>query len=223
MVGRTLRLAFRHPDAPTVDATGEPEGPGATAPELEFSAYTEDCRLFGRLRFDGDRLTDMLNALDELVLVDVMVESLAGDRTFEASELAVGRDELIAVEASGPRGNPDRRVRVRPFPIGARLGPYQVRGYAHVTPGADPIVAIRRRRPIVPITEATIEYSLAGTLVRRRTSTLLFNRLLADWIVPSVDEAIEYPELPISADKGPLTKDFTGQIHVDPWVDEAAS
>lgn len=215
-IGRTLRLVFG--SAPAIPA--EPIDPPRVdlQPEIEFSAYTEDCRLFGHLRLDGERLTDMLNGLDELVLIDAMVESLNDGTAYEVDELVVMRDELVAVEASGPRGNPARRVRVRQFPIGAKLGPYLVRGYVHVTPGANPLLAVRRKRVMVPLTEATIEYQRGATRIQRRSSTILFNRELADWIAPTVDEAIEYPDMPIAKeDKGPLAKDFTGQILFEPW------
>jgi hypothetical protein len=215
IIGRTLRLVFGSPPA----ISPEPIDPPRVdlRPEIEFSAYTEDFRLFGHLRLEGERLTDMLNTFDQLVLIDAMVESLSDGTAFEVDELVIARDELVAVEASGPRGNPSRRVRVRPFPIGAKLGPYLVRGYVHVTPGADPVLAVRRKRVMVPLTEATIEYQRGATRIQRRSSTILFNRELADWILPTVDEAIEYPDIPISKDQGPLTKDFTGQILLEPW------
>jgi hypothetical protein len=217
VIGRTLRLVFGPPPAITpqpIDSSLVELGP-----EIEFSAYAEDSRIFGHLRLAGERLTDMLNTVDKLLLVDVMVESLTDGHAFEAKELVISRDELLAVEASGPRGNPSRRVRVRPFPIGAKLGPYLVRGYVHVTPGADPVLAVRRKRSIVPLTDAAIEYQSGGIRIQRRSSTILFNRELADWILPTVDEAIEYPDIPISKDQGPLTKDFTGQILLDWWTD----
>jgi hypothetical protein len=216
LVGRTLRLVFGQP-APAIPAEPMDPRPIELRPEIEFSAYTEDFRLFGHLRLEGERLTDMLNGLDELILIDAMVESLTDGMAYEVDELAVMRDELVAVEASGPRGNPARRVRVRPFPIGVKLGPYLVRGYVHVTPGANPVLAVRRKRLMVPLTEATIEYQRGGTRIQRRSSTILFNRELADWIAPTVDEAIEYPDIPIAVDHSPLAKDFTGQILLEPW------
>ena len=213
VIGRTLRLVFgRVALSPNPI---DPFLPVPATPEIAFSAYAEDCRLSGHLRLATERLSDMLNSVDELVLVDVLVESLIDGHTFEAKELLVARDELVAVEASGPRGNPQRRIRVRPFPIGVKLGPYLVRGYVHVSPGANPLVAVRRKRPMVALTEATIEYQSHGSQVQRRSSTILFNRLLVDWIAPTVDEAIEYPDLPISKDQGPLMKDFTGSILLD--------
>lgn len=222
LVGRTLRLMFG--TRSSEDVPQETTGPVAAAilRDIEFSAYTEECRLYGRIGLDGERLTDMLNELDEIVLFGVMVQSLTDDRAYEVDEIAVARDDLVVVEATGPRGNPNRRVRVRPHPIGARLGPYLVRGYVHITPGADPLLAVRRKRVMVPLTEATIEYQSGGTQIRRQSSTLIFNRELADWILPTVDEAIEFPDLPISIDRGGLAKDFTGQLLLEPWAARSA-
>jgi hypothetical protein len=38
------------------------------------------------------------------------------------------------------------------------------------------------------------------------------NREQVDWIVPAIDEEVEMPDLPLSADKGRLVKDFTGAL-----------
>lgn len=46
--------------------------------------------------------------------------------------------------------------------------------------------------------------------------TVIVNRDHVDWIVEAVDEEVEMPEIPLSADpKGRLVKDFTGQLHFD--------
>ena len=101
-------------------------------------AYGEDCVLSGLVRMAADRLTDMLNEHDEYLLVNVLVEGLAGDRAVEVTEVLVRRDELFLVHAAGPRGNQDRRHRTRSHPVAVQLGPYHVRGYLHVLPGIDP-------------------------------------------------------------------------------------
>jgi hypothetical protein len=69
---------------------------------------------------------------------------------------------------------------------------------------------------MVPITDAWIEYSMGGRFQRVRVGTLLVNRQLVDWIVEAIDDEVEMPDIPLSAyPKGPLLKDFTGQLHVD--------
>jgi hypothetical protein len=215
-----LRLVFqRHGDStPPPDVDEAPPAP----PEVEFVAYGEDCVLSGRLAMPADRLTDLLNAHDQYVLVDVLVERLADGSAIEVHELAISRDEILVVHATGPRGNPSRRQRTRQHPIAVRLGPYEVRGYIHALPGSDPIDSLRRRNPMVPLTEAWVEYSAGGTVQRRHVSSLVINRELMDWAVEASDEEIQLPELPVSdEDRGPLVKDFTGLVlaDVDPDLD----
>lgn len=209
-IGRVLRLVMHRSTQGTPALEATPQEP--VYPEVEFSAYAEDCRLFGRIRLDAERLSDMLNAHDELVLVDVLVESLSDGVTHEVSEFSVGRDDLMVVEALGPRGNAQRRTRSRAHPLAVKLGPYEVRGYVHVTPGADILNAVRRRRPMVPLTEASITYVSGGVPQRHRAGTLIFNRECADWLALTDDEVVEFQDLPISKEAGPMVKDFTGQI-----------
>src|SRR5690606_9387347 len=122
-------------------------------PEVEFAAYAEDCRIFGFWRHGAERLSDALNEQDEYGLHDVLVAALDDGRGTELRELQVRRDDLIAVRAAGARGNPERRSRVRPSPITLKAGPYTIHGYVHGPPGADPLIQMRRRKPMVPLTE----------------------------------------------------------------------
>lgn len=210
-VGRILRLVFQRPASEPAEEPPPSGGPPAQ-PEVEFSAYGEDCRVYGRIQLAAERLSDMLNTHDQVLLVSVLVESLADGCTYAVDEVKIARDELLVVEALGPRGNPGRRTRTRPYPLAVKLGPYEVRGYVHVTPGADVLNAVRRRRPMVPLTDASISYVCGGALRRRHAATLLFNRECADWLALTDDEAIDFPELPFPVSAGPLVKDFTGQV-----------
>ena len=217
-IGRRLRVIFgtaSAPDPSTVDVA-TPAGP--LHPIVEFVAYGEDCLLSGRIRLAAERLSDMLNDHDEYELIDVMVESLDGPEAAEAQAVLVHRDEILLVHAVGPRGSQYRRQRTRPHPVAMQLGPYHVRGYLHALPGSDPLLAIRRRKPMVPITDAWVEFVVGGTRQRRQVGTLVVNREQIDWITSVVDEDIVVPEsldLPVAPDQGPLVKDFTGQIMID--------
>jgi hypothetical protein len=221
---RTLRLVLRRgPDPWAHDEVG------VSAPAhgslVEFVAYAEDCLLSGHVRLDADRLTDLLNGHNEYVLVDALVESLADSHAVEVKEVMVGRDELFLVHAVGPRGDPARRKRTRQHPLALQLGPYHVRGYFHGPPGSDPIAALRRRKPMVPLTEAWVEYQSGSVRQRRRVGTLVVNREQLDWVVEAKDEEVELPDLPLEFVKGPLLKDFTGDVFVahDAPTDEAAT
>ena len=156
-------------------------------------AYGEDCILSGRTVLDGDRLTDMLNENDEYALLGVMVERLDGGPPIEVAEVVVPRDELWLVHASRPRGNPERRHRTSQQHLAIKMGPYTVRGFYHALPGADPVAAIRRRKAMVPLTDARIEYAVAGEQREVRVDTVVVNRDLIEWVEVVEPDRIDFP------------------------------
>ncbi len=214
-IGRRLQVVFQgsgDADDPS-GISDEPLAPHrAPLPLVEFVAYAEDCILFGRVRLRADRLTDMLNHHDEIDLVDVMVERLDGLGAVQVKEVLVRREEILLVHATGPRGSQARRHRTRQHSLAMKLGPYEVRGNLHALPGTDPLLAIRRRRPMVPLTDAWIEYVAGGEHQHRRVAGLVVNRDQIDVIAHAFDEAVELPDLPVQGEPGPLVKDFTGNI-----------
>jgi hypothetical protein len=180
ILGRKMRLVFQQ----STSLPAELQTDAAASPMIQFSAWADDCRLSGMLALDGDRLSDMLNLYDELVLVDVLAQSLEGGPVTEIAELSITRDEILLVEASGPRGNPGRRRHMRPMPISVQLGEFGLRGNVHVTPGADPMVALSRRPPMVALTDAQLSYrDVLQPLTDAADATVLFN-----WrLVTSID------------------------------------
>ena len=212
-MGRRLRVVFNRTETDDVDpASIALDAHHLALPVLDFVAYAEDCVLFGRVRLAAERLTDMLNEHDEVLLIDVMAERLDGGGAIEVKEVLVKRDEILLVHATGPRGSVSRRQRTRQHPIAVVLGPYEVRGYLHALPGADPLASLRRRKPMVPLTEAWIEYAIGAVRQRRRVGAVVINREQIDVITHALDEEIELPDMPIGAEQGPLVKDFTGSI-----------
>lgn len=199
------------------DAPGDRHGPTARrAPSLEFVAYAEDCILSGRIRLEAERLTDMLNERDEILLSDVMVERHDATGTVEISEIVVARDEILLAQATGPRGSQARRRRTRQHPLVLRVGPYQVHGYFHERPGLEPLTAILRRQVMVPITDAWIEYPTDVGPHRVRVGAILVNRDHIDGVAHGDEQDILVPDLRIPTEQGPLLKDFTGMIIGDP-------
>ncbi|MEW6224387.1 MAG: hypothetical protein AB1627_07130 [Chloroflexota bacterium] len=211
----TLRRHLGGPaTAPAVDAARD-EAPEPLAPatrEVEFAGYAEDCRLFGFVRLADERMTDLLNEREELEVDSVLLVSLADGRATEAAGMAIRRDDLLAVRAAGPRGNPERRRRTRPSPVTLQAGPYVIRGYVHGPPGADPITQFRRRPPMVPLTEAWIEYVAAGEQHQARVGTIIVNRDQVDWIRVSKDAEVRLADLPAETTIDPRAKDLTGHI-----------
>jgi len=164
------------------------------------------------MRLTGDRMTDALNDSVEYALTDVMVVRLDTGLAMQAQDLTVARDEVLAVRASGPRGALAMRSRRRPYPVTLQTGPFVIHGYVHGLPGADPLQQVRRRKSMVPFTEAWIEYQSAGQHHRARVGTIIVNRELWDWIRMSRDEEVRLPGLPAEAKPDPHAKDMTGYI-----------
>jgi hypothetical protein len=197
--GRRLRLVLWQPDDGGLANPGHDES--VDLPEVDFVAYAEDGRLSGRIRLDTARLSDMLNEHDEFQLDGVLAERLPDGGTMVVPEFVVERDELILVLATGPRGDRARRMPTEPHAIALRAGPYLVTGDIHAAHGVDPIVFFRRRRPMVPLTDATIEYRTARGPVREYAGTIVVNRDQLDW-VRTVTAGAERSELPgIGADR----------------------
>jgi hypothetical protein len=202
------------------DPKAEPEEPTSRdvrgrggVREVEFSAYTADCRVFGFLHLGAERLSDALNELDEVHLDSVLLVALEDNRAIEVRDLVVARDELIAVRASGPRGNAARRVRTRPSPVAVQAGPYMVRGYVHGPPGGDPLRRFRSQRPMVPLTEAWIEYEAGGSPHRARVGPLIVNTAFVDWVERAKETDVRV-DLPVEMRIDPRAKDMTGHVRI---------
>ena len=190
-IPRRLLVAFTRSGPAT--ETQDPAAAAALGDEVDFFAYGEDCILSGRTILDGDRLTDMLNEHDEYALIGVMVERLDGGQPMEVAELVVPRDEVWMVHASGPRGDSARRHRTLQQHVAIKMGPYQVRGFYHALPGTDPVAAIRRRKAMVPLTAARIEFTAGGEKRDVRVDTVIVNRDLMEWVEAIEPDRIDFP------------------------------
>jgi hypothetical protein len=161
------------------------------APLLRFEAFLVGERLFGWVRLDADRLTDLLNAHDELHLYRASFESLVDRSTRQVDELVVPRASVIGVAVSGPRGDPALRRWTHSHATVVQIGEYLMGGYAHATPGEDPLASIRERPAMVPLTDARLEYWPGGQHRRTWIGTMIFNRDLADWVRVVSEEELE--------------------------------
>ena len=119
------------------------------------------------------------------------------------------RRAIFAVAVGAPRGDPARRKRTRPIAVELRVGRYDVSGNIHVVPGTDPVMGFRRRRMMVPLTEATIELDSPDGRQHSRSGTILVNRDLTDWIGPATRSDVRPPELVPELRGRGLAKDFT--------------
>jgi hypothetical protein len=193
-MGRRLRLAIDRNDDRT--STIQLAVPSSDAgPFVDFVAYADDCTLSGQIRLGAGRLTDLLNGRDEWQLIDVMAESFDGKELVETKKVAIARDEIVVVHAAGPRGNHERRHRTNLHAVVVQAGRLRIRGYLHARPGLDPLVVIARGTPMVPLTDASIEYEHHGLRERRRVGTVVVNRDRIDVIDRVADHEIDLPDL----------------------------
>jgi hypothetical protein len=202
-----LRMVF-HATPNAADARRPTLGP-SPVPIVELTVYAGDSVAFGRLPLTADRVTDLMNDSTEFEFVDTFLQSLNDSHGLLVRTVVVARDEIFAVAVAGPRGDPARRTRTRPIPIELRVGRYDVSGNIHVVPGTDPIIGFRRRRVMVPLTEATIEFDSPDGRKLCRFGTILVNRDLTDWIAPATRSDVRPPEVIPELEGLGLAKDFT--------------
>lgn len=155
---------------------------GSDLPEIEFVAYSTSERLSGRVRLDSARLTDMLNAHQEFVLVDALAERLPEGGSMVVPEILVRRHELALVRAGGPRGDRSLRRPTTTHRLVLRTGRYLVAGRLHSDAGEDPLAALRARDPMVPLTDAAIMFRVGPDIVEEPGGTIVVNRDLVEWV-----------------------------------------
>jgi len=160
----------------------------AEAPLVRFVAYTGHHLVFGWVRMQADRLTDLLNTLQALDLIDFRIERLEDGESRAEDRVHIASEDLVAVHASGPRGDAALRRRTRSHPIALQAGHYLIGGHLHAEPGTEPLAGLLDRPPMVPLTDAWIEYWSGASRIKQAIGTIIVNRLRADWIRVVSDE-----------------------------------
>lgn len=156
--------------------------------------YADDCMLTGRLVFPGPRLTDALARLAELALTSVHVEALDDGRLLELEDLALDVDDICAITAPAPAGDPARKVRTLSEPVLAEVGPYTVVGVMHAPPSAQP-TATMQWRTFKPVTAARIAIATPTGVIERHHDVLLVNRRHASRVTTIVDVGLPLESL----------------------------
>ena len=147
--------------------------------EIDFVGFADDCRVEGKVEVEDARLADFLNRSRAIVVKDVMLVSTIDGHTKNFDQLEIERDELNIVVASGPRGDPKRRLATKPSGVAMKLGPYAAEGFMHAPPTANPIRGLGSRPTMVALTDAVLQYESCGEPVSQWYRTLLVNRELA--------------------------------------------
>jgi hypothetical protein len=90
--------------------------------------------------------------------------------------------------------------------VALKMGPYKVRGFLHALPGADPVAAMRRRKPMVPLTNVRIEFTFNGVTREDRVETVIVNREQIDWVEVVEPDRVDFPvRKPLSASRPKTT------------------
>jgi hypothetical protein len=180
---RVLRVQFARP--------ADERSSAATSQDLtEFVAYTREFLVAGLLTMTAHRMTDLLNDVDEVEVGDTVVQWLGDGAVRGAETLSIERSALVAVKADAPRGNPARRHPTRCVAVAAGCGAFLMHGDLHIRRGADARADLGRRPPMIPLTNATIRFRLGGELQVQQSTTLIDNRDVVDWMVPTTEEEL---------------------------------
>jgi hypothetical protein len=180
--------------------------------DIEFVAYASDCIVCGWISLAHDRLTDLLSADGPYPVRDVSVASLDGATALGLSTLAVLREELCIVTATGPRGSAGRRVRTRSVPVRLTAGPYEAFGYLHAAPTKDPLSAAMGR-PIIPLTSAWVRFERGQESIERQHDTILVNRAQISWLDRATHEDARLaPDLRVPHAADTRAKDLTAEL-----------
>ena len=149
---------------------------------IDFRGFSADCLIAGKLELTAPRLTDMLNTETTLHLTEVTLEALADGRRVVVPMYSISRDEIYAVKVTGPRGCRALRIVTIPHRVQAQIGPYNVLGRLNAAPGEDALRTMTDRARMLPLTDATVAYVVAGILEVRDAATVIINRDLASWV-----------------------------------------
>ena len=160
---------------------------------VDFFGFAADCTITGKVTMFGERLTDFLNGQERFRLHHVECESLADGHLAAVDSISVERTELLCVMATGPRGSEKQRVSLSTNRLQAHRAVPDPRPAAH-EPGTDAMASVLQRDPMIPFTNATIAYEVAGSIVARDIATVIVNRLLVDWISPTTEAASLFPD-----------------------------
>lgn len=166
---------------PTPEEVFEPDSV-SDLPLIRFIAFGTHHRVFGWVRLRADRLTDLLNVHPELHLADVEIETFKDGIRRSLDDITIERRELVAVYATGPRGDWARRQDTETHFVAVKSGNYLIRGHVHADPGADPLASVRERPAMFPLTDAWIEYRAGEEIKHQSTGTIIVNRDQADSI-----------------------------------------
>jgi hypothetical protein len=168
---------------------------------IPFIGYALGRRFIGYVECEGERLTDLLNRTESVVIREAYVESFEDDTVVNLGDGEVNRSILYAVETSGARGEGALRINTVRHRLQVQIGPYSALGLLHAAPGQMPLPYLTARGPMIPLSDATLGFATRGALALRDVGTLIVNRDLVDWVRASDDEAVAFPGVRVVANR----------------------
>jgi hypothetical protein len=145
--------------------------------DTPFSAYSEDCLVRATLDLPaGVRLTDHLNDSDVVQLRGAQLKALDDGRVVDVGDLELDRTDLCAVEAPSSTAFEQFRIRTRASRIQMELGPYLVVGLLHSPTAGDPLLGLNRRKTMIPMTDVSVTFTLAGRQRTVHVDVLIINQ-----------------------------------------------
>jgi hypothetical protein len=186
---------------------------------VALTVFTGDRRIRGAIPLTDDRLSDMLNSVQRIVLRGAEVCDLANGMPPQAADVTLAIGSIAVVLSTGRRGVETRRRKTDVHRVRLGIDRYIVTGSLHVPAGfvVDaasrlPSAVLAGRDLLVPLTDATVVYEVGGERVRESAETVLINRSQAIWIdvddgsSGDFDAIEEKPKVYHAA----MAKDFTG-------------
>ena len=125
------------------------------------------------------RLTDFLNTADAYPVLGASLHALEDGRPVRAGDQGLAPEDIWAVEPTDTGVTPwhaDLHVSTRAVQIEVELPPYRIVGFFHAVSTSDPMESVHRRRRMVPLTDASIQFIYVGREITRQTRVLIFNR-----------------------------------------------
>lgn len=191
---------------------------------VDLIAFTADRRITGAIPLADDRLSDMLNSVPRIVMRNATVQDLVADSVPRTADVTLAVGAIVAVVATGRRGNEMRRHRTDLRLARVGVVRFVVTGSLHVPAGSidplasnDPAVVLAGRDILVPLTDATIAYDVGPETVTETHETILINRAHATWIdlddASGTDkDATELLDEKERSYHAAMIKDFTGAV-----------
>jgi hypothetical protein len=191
---------------------------------VDLIAFTADRRISGTIPLADDRLSDMLNSVPRIVLRNATVQDLVADAVPRTVDVTLAVGAIVAVVATGRRGNEMRRHRTDLRLARVGVVRFVVTGSLHVPAGSidplasnDPAVVLAGRDVLVPLTDATIAYDLGRGHVKETHATILINRGHATWIDLDDAAAVDVEAVALLDERersyhAAMIKDFTGAV-----------